>query len=312
MFFGKKPAVKHFQTFGQKAFVLNKKPQKGKFDARSNECIFIGYCDEQKVYRLWDPEAKTIVTSRDVKFINEFENSNDYELEFFYPELPKTNVTEENISPQSEPPVSDVIGCKQEIEETENETYVQESGPPSSPLGSVPDSVEEKSTNSSSKSDLFPHCISASSATFESAPNQEHLHSDENKEDIWSERGQPGHGRGRPRKIKTGLRGRPRKEYSIKNEHIEEAQIAEESINPSLTEALNGTNANEWYQAMKKEHDALVKNKAWKIVKRPDNKKVIGSRWVLRTKFNPDGTISQRKARLVAKGFSQIPHVDYE
>ncbi|GBO17322.1 Retrovirus-related Pol polyprotein from transposon TNT 1-94 [Araneus ventricosus] len=83
---GKKPTVKHFQTFGQKAFALNKQPQKGKFDARSTECIFIGYSDENRVYRLFDSQTNKVITSRDVKFINEFENTSNYE-ELFFPEI---------------------------------------------------------------------------------------------------------------------------------------------------------------------------------------------------------------------------------
>ncbi|GBM88540.1 hypothetical protein AVEN_233933-1 [Araneus ventricosus] len=62
---------------------LNKQPQKGKFDARSTECIFIGYSDENRVDRLFDSQANKVITSRDVKFINEFENTSNYEELFF-------------------------------------------------------------------------------------------------------------------------------------------------------------------------------------------------------------------------------------
>ncbi|GBM29711.1 Retrovirus-related Pol polyprotein from transposon TNT 1-94 [Araneus ventricosus] len=77
--FGKKPTVKHFQTFGQKAFALNKQPQKGKFGSRSTECIFLGYSDESRVYRMFDSQAQKVITSRDVKFLNKFENTSNYE-----------------------------------------------------------------------------------------------------------------------------------------------------------------------------------------------------------------------------------------
>ncbi|GBL76393.1 Copia protein [Araneus ventricosus] len=63
---------------------------------------------------------------------------------------------------------------------------------------------------------------------------------------------------------------------------------------------------------MQTEYNALLKNQAWKLVKRPKDKNIIGSKWVLRTKYNADGSIALRKARLVAKGFAQIPDVDYQ
>ncbi|GBM61156.1 hypothetical protein AVEN_102463-1 [Araneus ventricosus] len=63
--------------------------------------------------------------------------------------------------------------------------------------------------------------------------------------------------RGRPTKIFTGKPGRPRKQYNIKEE-IEEAQIALEDDVPSLKEALNGPNSEEWLEAMQTEYNALL------------------------------------------------------
>ncbi|KAH9782291.1 retrovirus-related pol polyprotein from transposon RE1 [Citrus sinensis] len=39
--------------------------------------------------------------------------------------------------------------------------------------------------------------------------------------------------------------------------------------------------------------------------------KLVGCKWVFRTKYNTDGSVSKYKARLVAKGFHQTPGVDY-
>lgn len=67
---GNKPNVSHFQTFGHKAYVLNKNPAQKKFDVKSQECIFIGYSEESKGYRLWNPRTRKIIKSRDVRFLN--------------------------------------------------------------------------------------------------------------------------------------------------------------------------------------------------------------------------------------------------
>jgi hypothetical protein len=63
---------------------------------------------------------------------------------------------------------------------------------------------------------------------------------------------------------------------------------------------------------MKNEFNSLKKNKTWEIVDRPSDRKVIGCKWVLKTKFNSDGTIARRKARLVAKGYAQLPGIDFQ
>lgn len=44
---------------------------------------------------------------------------------------------------------------------------------------------------------------------------------------------------------------------------------------------------------------------------RPEGYEVISSRFILRNKYNQDGTLERRKARIVARGFSQRPGVDF-
>ncbi|CAN6695276.1 unnamed protein product [Malus baccata var. baccata] len=63
---------------------------------------------------------------------------------------------------------------------------------------------------------------------------------------------------------------------------------------------------------MAKELQALHENNTWTIVKLPKGKKVVGSRWVYKTKFHSDGTIERNKARLVTRGFTQTYGVDYK
>jgi len=43
-------------------------------------------------------------------------------------------------------------------------------------------------------------------------------------------------------------------------------------------------------------------NQTRKLVKRPKHKRVIGVKWVFRTKLNADGSINKHKSKLVVKG----------
>ena len=56
---------------------------------------------------------------------------------------------------------------------------------------------------------------------------------------------------------------------------------------------------------MQEELDMIEKNGTWQLVDRPRNRKVIGVKWIFKTKLNPDGTICKHKARLVVKGYAQ-------
>ena len=66
-----------------------------------------------------------------------------------------------------------------------------------------------------------------------------------------------------------------------------------------------------WIAAMKEELSMIEKNKTWELTDRPQNRKVIGVKWVYRTKVNADGTINKHKERLVVKGYAQVFGVDY-
>lgn len=67
-----------------------------------------------------------------------------------------------------------------------------------------------------------------------------------------------------------------------------------------------------WVEAMNAEIHALLQHHTWEIVPRPTKKNVIGSKWVSKIKYKPDGTIERLKARLVAKGYNQQYGLDYE
>jgi len=55
---------------------------------------------------------------------------------------------------------------------------------------------------------------------------------------------------------------------------------------------------------MKEELIMIEKNETWMLVDRPVHKKVIGMKWIFKTKLNADGSINKHKARLVVKGYS--------
>ena len=77
---GKKVIVSHFRVFGCIAFAHVPEKLRKKLDDRSEKYIFIGYSDQYKAYRLFNPITKKFVVSREVKFLedkswNEMENN---------------------------------------------------------------------------------------------------------------------------------------------------------------------------------------------------------------------------------------------
>ena len=60
---GKKPKVKYFLVFGSKCYILNDRENLGKFDAKSDEGIFLGYSTISRAYRVFNKRTKTVMKS---------------------------------------------------------------------------------------------------------------------------------------------------------------------------------------------------------------------------------------------------------
>lgn len=66
-----------------------------------------------------------------------------------------------------------------------------------------------------------------------------------------------------------------------------------------------------WRKAMEAEMQSINDNNTWELVDVPAGVKVIGVKWVYKTKLNEKGEVDKLKARLVAKGFHQTYGVDF-
>ncbi|WJX11887.1 hypothetical protein P8452_02442 [Trifolium repens] len=66
-----------------------------------------------------------------------------------------------------------------------------------------------------------------------------------------------------------------------------------------------------WKDAMNEEINSIEKNKTWRLVELPPQKKPVSVKWIFKIKRNPDGSILKHKARLVARGFLQQQGIDY-
>ena len=63
-----KPDVSHFRVFGSRAWAHIPDEKRKALQPKSEQCIFVGYSEEIKGYRLLQPHSKNIIIRRDVKF----------------------------------------------------------------------------------------------------------------------------------------------------------------------------------------------------------------------------------------------------
>ena len=84
------------------------------------------------------------------------------------------------------------------------------------------------------------------------------------------------------------------------------AQVGEPS---SFREA---TQHQVWVDAMVDEYSSIMTNDVWEVVPRPQERLVVGFRWIYKIKYVADCSIEKFKARFVAKGYAQKEGIEYE
>nr|GEW52840.1 putative ribonuclease H-like domain-containing protein [Tanacetum cinerariifolium] len=67
----------------------------------------------------------------------------------------------------------------------------------------------------------------------------------------------------------------------------------------------------DWVEAMQAEMQQFRNQKVWVLVTLPDEKRVIGTKWILKNKRDAKGIVCRNKARLVAQGHRQEEGIDY-
>lgn len=128
----------------------------------------------------------------------------------------------------------------------------------------------------------------------------------------------------RPRLLRTGSRGRPRKLYQtvresdlyegniptdneIITDQLEDDIFREGTVDPedtfagvaevSIKEAMSSKEKEEWEEPILSEVESMIKNNTWEIVRQPYNQKTVGCRIVLTNKYGPDGSIAKIEKR---------------
>ncbi|KAI3744219.1 hypothetical protein L1987_57296 [Smallanthus sonchifolius] len=305
--YGFKPSLNHLRMFGCLCFstVLN---STNKFGSHAEKCVFLGYSNQKKGYKLWSFDKKQIIFSRDVKFYesvfpfkeNKMLGQSDVgfdvslnHLNFFdLFEKIETSTSKDRKNPDDEERVltDTTHGFQQPSNSAESVDKIDSSATELGGAGDVSGENEEtKSPEGSSFQNSVPTQVRRSTRnTVFPKKLEDYVVSG---------------------KVKYGIE----KVVNYSNLSVENmcfVSVLNKSVEPrNYNEAITDTN---WVKAMNDEMEALHRNNTWELVDLPIGRKPIGCKWVFKIKYKSTGEIERYKARLVAKGYSQRKGIDFD
>ena len=343
----RKPNIGYFHVFGCPCFVLIDSEHVGKFDAKADDGIFIGYASQRKAFRIFNLRKQIVVESPHVTF-----NEGTFALN------PSTSLTGDDIFSELELHIIDT-GAQQA----------------STHLRVEPDLNSEEDLCNSSL--YYPSCVfrpasetRIGSSVFTQSPPvpTEHTSSEEfydaselipSEELITSETQQQTHtSEVVQQPILTGdttsnqfskwgidintklIIGDPMACVQTRSKSRDMCLVGSNSSAQGLfSNLLNSETGNDssndhsyfnllsvvepkkietaledpfWCSAMKDELSQFEHNQVWTLVPKPDNKTIIGLKWIFRNKMDEEGNVIRNKARLVAQGYRQEEGIDYD
>ena len=278
---GNAPDLSHLRVFGCRCWYMIPKSKVKKLDGRAREAVMIGYAEQSKAYKLWDPKLEKVIVSRDVTF-NESESP---DLSNFRPSRSKVLT----VSPEEyqdvvslEPTTTDNISADKSLDEN---------------IGSSTEKDTPESTNGGAITE----------ETVESQPSQE-AHPDNPEEESATQEEAPGLRRS------TRVSKKPTAWWRSYVSVGPQKALLSNHVPLTFAQATSGTDAAFWKPGIDAERDAHRRNGTWYLVPPSQAKNVLTSKWIFNVKDLPDsdGIFTQKaKARLVARGFQQVHGVDY-
>ena len=302
MWNGQKPLVSHLKVFGCIAYAYVPAPQRGKLDNTSMKCVFVGYEESTRQYRVYDPIKKTVERSSHLEF-DEFTSGGSFcrqngEISLAHNEVEEMPLniddmdteilipTETFDQPSMAPQLSHRL---QEV--ADHFSGEQGTQAPQEPNTSVIAPSSFNDPERMDKSEDPNHLRESGQST---APTARNLGNDGNA-------------------IRRSERSR---------RPTDRAQNAARRVNYTVegqcqtpktySAAMLSPEKRHWQAAIKDELTSLLINETWELVDRPSLKNVITSKWVFKVKYLPSGQIDKYKARVVARGFTQQYGTDYE
>ena len=278
--FGVKPDVDHIRVFGCMVYVHIPDEKRRKLDPKAVKGIFVGYPQGKKGYKIYIPESKKFVASRDVTFMEKSFSTQSLagQEPFSTSSTFDTFPTFDNTFDKSEQPTKMINLEFEDDDDLTLDTSQNDNGTRIAHEQNDVSLEEEKNDD----------------AVIIEMQDNVHTTTDGMLADTMAD------------EIHGKRQRRPPDFYG------ERASVAMIGADPkTFKQAMMLESTEHWKKAMIKEFSALTQHETWELVDLPSGANLVGCKWVYKTKRKANGEIDRYKARLVAQGYSQEEGIDY-
>jgi hypothetical protein len=302
---GRRPDLAHFRIFGSECFAFVADSKRKDLDPKSIPCVFLGYSQDRKAYRLLKKGTNQVIEARSVRFHEQIPIVPVVTFDLIPPATP---IESEDISIESvadtttsSPPalISPTDDGHSSDDSALDESFAtaqehdEDLSPPPSPSLSLGSSLDDDSLLPSSTSPQLAE-LPTPSRFWTYAPME--ASTAENLDILVPDDDEPG-----PRRSKR---------IQSQNAHALVAQILHDAPQ-TLKEAKSGADWFDWEKSIHEEFESIRTNNTAELVDLPRGKRALGSKLVFSLKKNEDGSIKRYKSRWVARGYTQQHGVDY-
>ncbi len=284
-FWGRKPDVSHLQEFGTDCWVLRQDTQLHKLARKSKPCKFVGFSEESRAYRYYNPATRQVLTSRNV-IMSDSDTSVEGE-----PVITSPPAAEGEQSSPEQPPAD--APSPPEPPKSESAPAPAVAKPPPSQIPVRTSARQAQRFAAEGRPDFR-------AINLGNAPAYRPINNPS------AARAPPGWERVVPDSSSVAVDdpdGADIIDYVLAANSVDDPQ--------SLAEAQSRPDWPDWKAAMDREIAQLERLGTFELVTCPPGRKPIGCKWVFRLKRDILGEILKYKARLVAQGFAQIFGLDF-
>ncbi|KAL8107167.1 hypothetical protein AgCh_023829 [Apium graveolens] len=281
---------------------------RGKFDAKSTEGIFLGYSTSSKAYHVYNSVKNKVEESINIAFNESSRNISQIDedtADLSSHSQMRQSHSEKSQSHSDKSNSQDSPGPSQSSDNSSGSTQASDesSGSPKTPdcvsnVNSVtpPDKSSQAEIRQSLLNETTPIHFQADNS------NEEEMSNIQLRKSSRTLKNHP------PDNLLTDLDQGISTQSRLHNLCAFCAFVAE--FEPK--NAQEAVADEHWYVAMQEELNQFERCDVWELVPPPQDAKIISTRWVFKNKKDEDENIIRNNARLVAQGYNQQEGIDYD